>query len=64
MAEEGTDPVFPLVGADLVEAGIPAGRAIGRALKAAKAEWLALGCPEDEESRKALLTRAIAAAQN
>jgi tRNA nucleotidyltransferase/poly(A) polymerase len=63
MKEQGRDPVFPLVGADLVAAGVPPGRAIGRALAAAKAEWLALGCPEDEKTRQALLARAIATAQ-
>ncbi len=63
MEDQGRDPVFPLVGADLVAAGIPPGRAIGRALAAAKAEWLALGCPEDVEARQALLARAIATAK-
>ncbi len=56
------EPVFPLAGSDLVAAGIPAGRAIGKGLAAAKAEWLARGCPEDEASRKDLLQRAISAA--
>jgi hypothetical protein len=63
MKEQGRDPVFPLVGADLVAAGVPPGRAIGRALGSAKADWLALGCPEDEKTRQALLARAIATAQ-
>jgi tRNA nucleotidyltransferase/poly(A) polymerase len=63
MKDQERDPVFPLVGADLVAAGIPPGRAIGRALGSAKAEWLSLGCPEDEEARQALLARAIATAQ-
>lgn len=61
LAEAG-DPVFPLAGSDLVRAGIPAGRMIGAGLAAAKADWLARGCPEDDENRAVLLERAIAAA--
>lgn len=61
-AGEG-DPVFPLTGGDLVREGLSPGRTIGTGLAAAKAEWLALGCPEDELSRKILLARAIEAAR-
>lgn len=57
------DPVFPLSGADLVSAGIRPGRAIGVGLAAAKAGWLAHGCPEDAASREELLALAIATAR-
>ena len=63
LATGEADPVFPLAGADLVAAGIPPGRAIGTGLAAAKAEWLALGCPEGAESRNALLARAVTSAR-
>ena len=63
LATGEADPVFPLTGADLVEAGIKPGRTIGIGLAAAKAEWLALGCPEDPGSRDALLARAVATAK-
>jgi len=63
LADGEGDPVFPLTGGDLVREGLPPGRAIGKGLTAAKAEWLALGCPEDEASRRALLARALEAAR-
>ncbi len=59
----GETPTFPLVGADLVAAGIPPGRPIGKGLAAAKAEWLNRGCPLDGESRSELLTIAVDAAR-
>ena len=59
----GVDPVFPLVGADLVRKGIAPGRAIGRGLAEARAEWLAAGCPEDEGTRASLLETATAVAR-
>ncbi len=62
LATGGGDPVFPLTGSDLVGAGIEPGRAVGTGLAAAEAEWLAQGCPEDDNSRRALLARAVAAA--
>lgn len=63
LADGAGDPVFPLTGGDLVREGLPPGRAIGKGLAAAKAEWLALGCPEDEASRQTLLARALEAAR-
>jgi poly(A) polymerase len=39
LAEEWPVPVFPLRGQDLVEAGIPAGREVGRLLEALRAWW-------------------------
>ncbi|GJD34150.1 CCA tRNA nucleotidyltransferase [Methylobacterium aerolatum] len=63
LCARGSDPLFPLVGADLVREGIPPGRAIGQGLARARAEWLAAGCPEDEASRAALLETATAVAR-
>lgn len=63
LASGKNDPVFPLAGADLVSAGIPPGRAIGAGLAAAKAGWLARGCPEDAASRAELLGIAMSAAR-
>ncbi len=63
LVSKGSDPVFPLIGADLVAEGIPPGRAIGRGLAAARAEWLALGCPDDAGTRTGLLAKAIAVAR-
>jgi poly(A) polymerase len=47
-------PVFPLGGADVVAAGVPAGPAVGAALAAVRAWWLAGGCVAD---RAAALVR-------
>ncbi|KAB1074943.1 CCA tRNA nucleotidyltransferase [Methylobacterium planeticum] len=55
-------PVFPLAGADLVARGVSPGPRIGRALAAARAGWLALGCPMDADARKTLLALALDAA--
>lgn len=40
-------PHFPLTGAELVRRGIPPGPEVGRRLAAARARWLAAGCPPD-----------------
>ena len=56
---EGGAPRFPLAGADLVAAGLPAGPAIGRGLAAARAFWLERGCPTGAEARAELLRRAL-----
>ncbi|UMY19234.1 CCA tRNA nucleotidyltransferase [Methylobacterium organophilum] len=56
-------PVMPLSGGDLVAAGLAPGRAVGQALAAAKALWLAEGCPTDEAARARLLDAALTSAQ-
>ena len=63
LSGEGGAPSFPLAGADLVAAGLPAGPAIGRGLAAARSLWLELGCPMDAETRASLLERALASAR-
>jgi poly(A) polymerase len=53
-------PAFPLRGADLVAAGIPAGPRIGEILAQARQAWLAAGCPSDESFRSWILERILA----
>ncbi|HEV7440486.1 MAG TPA: CCA tRNA nucleotidyltransferase [Methylobacterium sp.] len=52
-------PVFPVTGADLVARGVSPGPWIGRALAAARKDWLARGCPMDAGARAALLAVAL-----
>ncbi len=52
-------PVFPLRGADLVEAGIPKGPRIGEMLAQARQAWLAEGCRTDGEYARDLLKRVL-----
>jgi poly(A) polymerase len=52
-------PVFPLRGADLVEAGIPKGPQVGELLARAHQAWLAEGCLMDEGYAKGLLERVL-----
>ena len=55
-------PALPLAGADLMAAGVPAGRGIGLGLVAAREAWLAEGCGMDAASRERLLALALDAA--
>ncbi|CAO4150599.1 CCA-adding enzyme [Methylorubrum aminovorans] len=59
MEASGTQPVFPVTGADLVARGVPPGRAVGAGLRAARELWLASGCPADAEARERLIARAL-----
>jgi poly(A) polymerase len=52
-------PVFPLRGADLVEAGIPKGPKVGELLARARQAWLAEGCLTDEVYARELLRRVL-----
>jgi poly(A) polymerase len=56
IAEEWPVPVFPLRGQDLVEAGVPAGREVGRLLEALRAWWEANDFAPDRETCMAHLT--------
>ncbi|KQT58265.1 poly(A) polymerase [Methylobacterium sp. Leaf456] len=60
MAQAGTRPVLPLTGADLVARGVPPGPGVGQALRAARALWLAEGCPSDAAVKDRLLGHALA----
>lgn len=59
MEASGTQPVFPVTGADLVARGVPPGRAVGAGLRAARELWLASGCPAGAEARERLIARAL-----
>jgi poly(A) polymerase/tRNA nucleotidyltransferase (CCA-adding enzyme) len=50
-------PAFPLRGADLLAAGLPAGPELGRRLALARAAWIEAGC---DTPREALLALALA----
>lgn len=39
LAQEWTPPVFPVTGADLIDAGIPPGRMMGEVLRQLQAQW-------------------------
>ncbi|MCU0888916.1 MAG: CCA tRNA nucleotidyltransferase, partial [Rubritepida sp.] len=53
-------PVFPLAGADVVAAGVPPGLAVGAALAAVRAWWLAGGCVADRAACRARLSAHLA----
>ncbi|MFE1598565.1 CCA tRNA nucleotidyltransferase [Methylobacterium sp. ID0610] len=61
-AGDAQAPAFPLTGAGLVSRGIRPGPGLGRALAAARAAWLAEGCPEDAAARERLAAIALATA--
>ncbi|MGY2047580.1 CCA tRNA nucleotidyltransferase [Methylobacterium sp. JK268] len=56
-------PVLPVTGGLLVARGVTPGPDLGRGLAAARAAWLAEGCPTDAASRHRLLALALAAAK-
>ncbi|HTV34075.1 MAG TPA: CCA tRNA nucleotidyltransferase [Methylocella sp.] len=49
------EPRFPISGADLVARGIPAGPAVGRALRDLRESWIKAGFPLDKASLSQLL---------
>jgi poly(A) polymerase len=55
LAEGWTPPAFPLGGADARAAGVAAGPAMGRALKAVEEWWIAEDFPDDRAALKARL---------
>ena len=59
LVADGTQLVLPITGADLVARGVRPGKAVGRGLAAARALWLAEGCPIDGVSRERLLAHAL-----
>ena len=56
-----TAPVLPVRGADFLALGVPKGPVIGRAVEAARREWLAAGCPEGDMERHRLIAAGLAA---
>ena len=59
-----TAPTFPLSGGDLITAGIPPGRSVGRGLSASRSLWLERGCLTGEEERAVLLDHAVTHARS
>ncbi|WP_428406017.1 hypothetical protein [Methylobacterium sp.] len=59
-----TAPTFPLSGGDLITAGIPPGRSVGRGLSASRSLWLERGCLTGEEERALLLDHAVTHARS
>ncbi len=55
-------PAFPVTGADLVARGVPPGPTVGQGLAAARARWLADGCPDDASAVETLLAHGVSAA--
>jgi poly(A) polymerase/tRNA nucleotidyltransferase (CCA-adding enzyme) len=53
-------PAFPLAGADVVAEGVPPGPAVGAALAAVRAWWLAGGCEADRAAALARLREHLA----
>ena len=53
-----TAPVFPLKAADFIKRGIEKGPALGVALRAAEAEWIAQGFPDDKAALDAIASAA------
>jgi poly(A) polymerase len=58
LPQRWTAPVFPLKAADFVSRGIAAGPALGAALRAAEAAWIAADFPMDRVVLEAIADRA------
>ncbi|MDR4308675.1 CCA tRNA nucleotidyltransferase [Chelatococcus sambhunathii] len=52
-------PVMPVAAADLMGRGVTKGPALGRALKAVEASWIAAGFPEDPEAVQKIVNGAL-----
>ncbi len=59
-AAETPVPRLPIGGADLLARGIPAGKAVGEALKAVQQSWIAAGFPERPEALAPMIAAALA----
>jgi hypothetical protein len=55
----GPEPDFALKGADVVALGVPPGPAVGAALKAMRAWWIAGDCAADRKALLAELRRMV-----
>ena len=60
LPDRWTAPRFPLSGADIIAAGVPAGPELGQILREMEDWWIAAGFPSDHEVIKAELKRRIA----
>ena len=57
LPQRWTAPVFPLKAADFIKRGVEKGPALGAALRAAEAAWIAAGFPMDETALAAIADR-------
>ncbi len=57
-------PVFPLKAADFMNLGLAAGPALGAALRAAEAAWIAADFPADRAALDAIAKDAVARGTN
>ncbi len=62
LPQRWTAPEFPLKSADFIRRGIPAGRTLGAAMRAAKDAWIAADFPADGAVIEAIAERAAQAA--
>ena len=62
LTQRWTVPVFPLKSADFTRRGVPAGPALGAAMRAAKDAWIAADFPADHAIIEAIAERAAHAA--
>ncbi len=57
-----TAPEFPLKSADFTQRGVPAGPALGAAMRAAKHAWIAADFPQDRAAIEVIAEQAARAA--
>jgi len=64
LPQHWTAPVFPLKAADLMARGVERGPALGAALRAAEAEWIARDFPMDDAALAKIITSALRHSEN
>ena len=52
-------PPFPLRAADFIARNVPRGPALGKAMRAAEAAWIAAGFPDDKPALQAIADAAV-----
>ena len=62
LPQRWTAPVFPLKAADFIKRGVAKGPALGEALRASEAAWIAAEFPSDQRSLAAIADAAGSAA--
>ena len=62
LPQRWTAPTFPLKSADFIRRGVPKGPALGAALRAAEAAWIAADFPVTRDALDAIAERAVRAA--
>ena len=62
LPENWVAPVFPIKAGELIARGVPHGPAVGVALRAAEAAWIAADFPADQATLAGIVAAAIAAA--